>query len=222
MISDTRKEPSLNIKRYSREEERLNILSHGLGLVLSVLACILLVVHAVSHGTVWHIFSFSIFGLSLVTLYAVSTCYHSATNLEFRIKMKIMDHSAIYVLIAGSYTPFALVTLKGSIGWTIFLTTWGMAAIGITLKIFFTGRYSLVSTIMYVLMGWVIVFAIKPLLASFPLQGFYWLVASGLTYTLGAVIYSIKTIKMNHAIFHVFVMIGSFCHFVSVYFYVLP
>ena len=209
------------IKYYSPIEEKINIASHAAGLFLSIVALLFLVTYAVLDGTVWHLVSFSIFGLSLIILYAASTFYHSAENPAFRNRLKIFDHASIYVLIAGTYTPFTLVTLKGPIGWVIFGTAWGLALIGIILKLFFTGRYNLVSTIMYVLMGWIIVFAIKPLIHNLPVDGLRWLVAGGIAYTVGAILYSIKKIKFNHAIFHVFVLTGSFCHFMSVFFYVL-
>ena len=183
---------------------------------------VLLVTHANLHGDVWHIVSFSIFGASLIILYAASTFYHNAKKPELRNRLKIIDHAAIYVLIAGSYTPFTLVTLQGTIGWVIFGTSWGLALTGIILKLFFTGKYNLISTLMYVFMGWVIVFAIKPLINNLPLEGLFWLFAGGMAYTIGAILYSIKKIKFNHAIFHVFVLMGSFSHFVSVFFYVLP
>ena len=210
------------IKYYSPIEEKINIISHAIGFILSIVAFVLLVTHANLHGDVWHIVSFSIFGASLIILYAASTFYHSAKKSELRNRLKIIDHASIYVLIAGTYTPFTLVTLKGTIGWVIFGTSWGLALTGIILKLFFTGKYNLISTIMYVLMGWIIVFVIKPLINNLPLEGLLWLVAGGISYTIGAILYSIKKIKFNHAIFHVFVLIGSFCHFMSVFFYVLP
>jgi hemolysin III len=210
------------IKYYSPIEEKINIISHATGFILSIVAFVLLVTHANLHGDVWHIVSFSIFGASLIILYAASTFYHSAKKSELRNRLKIIDHASIYVLIAGTYTPFTLVTLKGTIGWVIFGTSWGLALTGIILKLFFTGKYNLISTIMYVLMGWVIVFAIKPLINNLPLEGLLWLFAGGISYTIGAILYSIKKIKFNHAIFHMFVLMGSFCHFMSVFFYVLP
>ena len=210
------------IKYYSSIEEKINILSHATGFILSMVALVLLVRHAALHGDVWHIVSFSIFGSSLILLYAASTFYHGAKKPELRNRLKVFDHASIYVLIAGTYTPFTLVTLKGPIGWAIFGISWGLALTGIILKLFFTGRYNLVSTIMYVLMGWIIVFAIKPLINNLPPEGLRWLVAGGISYTAGAILYSIKKIKFNHAIFHVFVLTGSFCHFMSVFFYVLP
>ncbi len=210
------------IKYYSPREERININSHAIGFILSIVASVALVMHAILHGDVWHIVSFSIFGVSLIVLYAASTLYHSAKKSELRSRLKIFDHASIYVLIAGTYTPFTLVTLNGSIGWVIFGISWGLALTGIILKLFFTGRYKLVSTLMYILMGWIIVFAIKPLIDNLPLEGLLWLIAGGISYTIGAILYSIKKIKFNHAIFHIFVLIGSYCHFMSVFFYVLP
>lgn len=207
---------------YPPLEEKLNIFSHGLGLLLSVAALVLLVVRASLDGNVWHIVSFSIFGTSLVLLYAASTIYHSSKKQKLRLRLQIFDHAAIYVLIAGTYTPFTLVTLNGTTGWVMFGVTWFFALSGIILKLFFTGRYDKLSTIMYVFMGWIVVFAIKPLVHNLPFEGLMWLFAGGISYTVGAVLYSIKKIPYNHVIFHVFVLVGSFCHFMAVYFYVLP
>ncbi len=211
-----------DIKHYSAIEERINIGSHATGFVLSVVALVLLVRYAAIYGNAWHVVSFSIFGVSLMVLYAASTVYHSAKNPRFRRKMRIVDHASIYILIAGTYTPFTLVTLHGVTGWVVFGVTWGMAVTGVILKLFYTGKYDSLSTVMYVFMGWIIVFAIKPLINNLASDGLFWLVAGGMAYTTGAILYSIKKIKFNHAIFHVFVLTGSFCHFVAVYFYVLP
>jgi hemolysin III len=208
------------VKYYSPVEERINVLSHGTGFAASIAALVLLIVQASLNGTVWHKVSFSIFGASLLLLYAASTLYHNSKKPELRKRLKVVDHASIYVLIAGSYTPFTLVTLNGTIGWVIFGISWGIAVSGIILKLFFTGKYNLLSTIMYVAMGWLVVFFIKPLMGSLPLGGLLWLMAGGISYTVGAVIYMIKKIPLNHAIFHVFVLIGSACHVVSVYFYV--
>ena len=207
---------------YSPIEEKTNIISHGIGFLLSIVALVLLVTHANLYGNTWHIVSFSIFGASLIILFASSTFYHSAKRPELRNRLRIIDHASIYVLIAGTYTPFTLVTLNGPIGWSIFGIAWGLALTGIILKLFLTGKYDLISTLMYVFMGWIIVFAIKPVINNLSLEGLLWLVAGGMAYTIGAILYSIKKIKFNHAIFHVFVLIGSVCHFVSVFFYVLP
>jgi len=211
-----------NIKFYSPLEEKINIFSHASGLFLSIVALVMMVTRASLHGNSWHIVSVSIFGASLIALYAASTVYHSASRPELRSRMRIVDHATIYILIAGTYTPFALVTLKGPVGWVIFTVSWAMAISGIILKLFFTGKFNLLSTLMYVFMGWIIIFAVKPLLATLPIEGVYWLVAGGLSYTLGAIVYSIKKIPLNHAVFHLFVLAGSMCHFVAVYCYLLP
>ncbi|MCK5682869.1 hemolysin III family protein [bacterium] len=211
----------MNIQ-YSPLEEKINIITHAIGLVLSIVALVLLVTRSSLYGNVWHIVSFSIFGTSLIILYAASTFYHSSKNPKLRKKLNIIDHASIYVLIAGSYTPFTLVTLNGTLGWVIFGLAWGLALTGVVLKIFFTGKYNLLSTLMYILMGWAIVFVIKPVIANLPFNGFLWLLTGGISYTIGAVLYSISKIKFNHALFHIFVLIGSFCHFISIFFYVLP
>lgn len=209
-------------KHYSPLEERINITSHAFGFLLSLVALALLTTHASLNGNAWHVVSFGIFGASLVVLFAASTIYHSAKNPELRSRLRIVDHAAIYVLIAGTYTPFTLITLNGTAGWIIFSASWAMALTGIVLKLFFTGRFDLISTLMYVFMGWIIVFDLESLINKLSSEGLFWLVAGGLAYTVGAILYSIKKIKFNHAIFHVFVLLGAFCHFVSVYFYVLP
>ena len=172
------------IKYYSPIEEKINIISHATGFILSIVAFVLLVMRASLHGDVWQIVSFSIFGASLIILYGASTLYHSAKKPVLRNKLNIIDHASIYILIAGTYTPFTLVTLKGTIGWVIFGISWGLALTGIILKLFFTGKYDLISTIMYVFMGWVIVFAIKPLIHHLPLEGLLWLFAGGISYTI--------------------------------------
>jgi len=210
------------ISHYSPIEEKINIISHAIGLISSIAALVLLVARASLHGNVWHIVSFGIFGASLITLYAASTFYHCAKRSALRKRLKIFDHASIYILIAGTYTPFTLVTLKGTIGWVIFGISWGLALAGVILKLFFTGKYDIISTIMYVFMGWIIVFAIKPLINNLPADGLLWLFAGGISYTVGAITYSIPKIKFNHSIFHMFVLMGSLCHFMSVFFYVLP
>jgi hemolysin III len=209
-------------KYYSPLEEKTNIISHAIGLVLSIVALVLMLVRASLYGNAWHVVSVSIFGASLILLYAASTFYHSAKDPKIRGRLRVFDHATIYVLIAGTYTPFTLVTLHGPVGWTVFGVSWAMAVSGVILKLFYTGRYNVLSTLMYVFMGWIIMFAIKPLVNSLPSEGLYWLIAGGVAYTTGAILYSIKQIKFNHAIFHMFVLLGSFCHVIAVYFYVLP
>ena len=210
-----------HITYYDLSEEKVNIITHAIGLLLSITALVLLIIHASSNGSARHIVSFTIFGASMILLYSASTLYHYSQTPNLRRKLNILDHASIYVLIAGTYTPFTLVTLKGALGWTIFGITWGIALIGIFLKLFYTGKYDKISTIAYVAMGWIIIFAVKPLIENLPLNGLYWLLAGGVFYTIGAILYSIKKIKFNHAIFHIFVLLGSFSHFMAIYFYVL-
>lgn len=208
-------------QHYPPLEETTNIVSHAIGLVASVVALIMMVVKASTGGNAWHIVGVAIFGFSLITLYAASTMYHSANNPKTRSRLRIVDHAMIYVLIAGTYTPFTLVTLNGWVGWTIFGISWGMAVIGLVLKIFHTGKYNVLSTLMYIFMGWMIVFAIQPMINSIEPRGLAWLIGGGIAYTTGAVLYAIKKIPFNHALFHLFVLLGSFCHFMAVYYYVL-
>jgi len=208
------------IQLYSDTEEKLNIWSHAFGILLSVIALILLIIKAVEQDNVWMMISFPIFGVSLILLYLASTLYHASKNPEKRFKLKVFDHAAIYVLIAGSYTPFTLVSLNGTTGWLIFTIVWILAFSGIILKLFFTGKFKILSTAMYVLMGWLIVFYFKDLSLNLHEKGVFYLVLGGVLYTIGAILYSIKKIKFNHAIFHFFVLGGSFCHFLSVYLYV--
>lgn len=210
----------LKIRFYPKREENINVLTHGAGLVLSVFALVLLLLKALQFDSVEMLLSFAIFGTSLVLLYSASTLYHSTQNLRKRFLFKIFDHVAIFILIAGTYTPFALVTLHGRTGWIILGVVWGIALFGTVLKLFFTGRFKILSTLLYVGMGWVIVFAIEPLMKNLSPPGLNWLLGGGLAYTLGAILYSISRINYNHAIFHFFVLLGSFCHFWAIYWHV--
>ena len=210
------------IRYYDEKEERLNVITHFIGLIISIIALVLLIINAARYGNIWHLTSFTIFGSSLILLYAASTLYHYSKKPELRKKLNILDHAAIYVLIAGTYTPFALVVLHGTVGWIIFGVSWGLAFTGIIFKLFYTGRFDKISTIAYVLMGWIIIFAIKPLIENLPIEGVRWLAAGGIFYTVGALLYSMNRIRYNHAIFHIFVLLGSFSHFMAIYFYVLP
>ncbi len=202
---------------YSDSEERLNIWSHGLGLVASIIVFPFLILKAISFSGFWHVASFIIFGLSLIILYTASTFYHAAKNPKKRRKLNILDHAAIYVLIAGSYTPFCLVALDSKLGWYMFIFVWVFAVIGIVLKLFYTGRFNKISTIMYVLMGWQVMFFIKPLISALTSFGLNTLILGGVFYTIGAILYSIKKMPYNHATFHVFVLLGSLSHFLSIY-----
>ena len=206
---------------YSDREEKINIYSHLSGIIASIFALVLLLLRTIPGGEAVRIISALVFGLSLILLYTASTLYHGSKDPKHRNRLQVFDHASIYVLIAGSYTPFMLITLEGRIGWTLLAVIWGLAICGVVIKLFFTGRFNLVLTIMYILLGWIVVVALKPLLANLAIEGVILLFAGGVSYTLGAVIYGIKKIPGNHAIFHFFVLIGSLCHFLSIYLYVL-
>ena len=212
--------PKQRIGIYSKLEENINVITHAFGLLFSNLAFVLLMIKAIGHGDGLVIASFIVYGLSLILLYLASTLYHNSKDMTKRARLQVFDHTSIYVLIAGTYTPFMLIALNNTLGWLIFGIIWILAIAGIILKLFFTGRFDLILTIMYIVMGWVIIFAIKPLLNSLALEGVILLFAGGVSYTLGAVIYRIKKIPLNHAIFHIFVLVGSLCHFLSVYYYI--
>lgn len=205
------------LNEYNQKEEFLNILTHGFGFVVSCIGFIFLVIKSMHYISFWERASFIIFGLSMMVLYAASTLYHNAENPKKRAKLKVFDHAAIFVLIAGSYTPFCIVALQSKLGWNMFLLVWGIASIGIIFKLFFTGKLKHISTIMYVIMGWLVVFFISPLFDSLSSLGASYLIAGGVFYTIGAVLYSIKKIPYNHAIFHVFVLLGSFSHFWAIF-----
>ena len=204
--------------RYSESEERLNIWSHALGLFLSLLAFPFLITKAFTYSGFWQVSSFIIYGLSLIVLYAASTFYHASVNPKNRRKLNILDHAAIYVLIAGSYSPFCLVAFEPNLGWYLFIAVWIFAIIGVILKLFFTGRFDKISTAIYLLMGWQVLIFIKPLMKALTDVGFNLLIVGGVFYTIGAILYSIKKIPYNHAIFHLFVLLGSTSHFLALYF----
>ncbi|MCI5058790.1 MAG: hemolysin III family protein [Flavobacteriales bacterium] len=210
------------MNEYSRKEERLNVLTHLFGVFASFVALALSMIRAVRYQDTTYTISVLVFVLTMMLLYIASTTYHNAKDPRIRHKLKIFDHCAIYVLIAGTYTPFSLVTLKDTSGMTIFYTIWSLAIFGVLFKIFFTGRFKLLSTIIYVLMGWLIIFYIDDLINSFSVEGLTWMMIGGAAYSIGAILYMIKKIPYNHAIFHVFVLLGTFSHFISVYQYVLP
>ncbi len=209
------------IRVYSPLEEKLNIFSHGLGFILAIPATVMLILKASLHGDAWQIVSVSIYGLSMMTLYLASTLYHSAKDPQQRHRLNVFDHASIYLLIAGTYTPFVLVTLRGPWGWSLFGVVWAAAIGGIIFKIFYTGRFDLVSTVAYVVMGSIVLIAIKPLIANLSLPGLYWLVAGGVSYIVGAVLYMLRKMPFHHAVFHLFVLIGSICHFWAIYWYVI-
>lgn len=202
---------------YPKKEETLNILSHGLGFLLSIVALPFLILKSLNFIGFWKPLSFIIYGLSMIILYAASTFYHAAKNPKKRRRLNIFDHAAIYVLIAGSYSPFCLVALDSSLGWYMFVFVWLFALAGVILKLFYTGKFDKLSTALYLLMGWQVVIFLKPLMASLTSEGLQFLFAGGIFYSVGAILYSIKKLPYNHAIFHIFVLLGSLSHFLAIY-----
>ncbi|MGB5217488.1 MAG: hemolysin III family protein [Smithella sp.] len=213
---------SPTIAPYTPLEELFNSITHGIGALVSIAGLVLLIVFSSQYGNLNHIISCSIFGITLVLLYTASTLYHSFRKPNLKKIFKIMDHACIYLLIAGTYTPFLLVTLQGSVGWIMFAMVWSLAVFGVLFKIFFIHRFKIISTIAYIFMGWIIIFAMKPLLHALPGDGLALLISGGLAYTLGTIFYAWEKIPFNHAIWHLFVLGGSACHFFAVLFYVIP
>ena len=201
-------------------EEKLNAVTHGVGTLLALAGLYILLFSSYLHGDVWHLVSSSIYGTSLVLLYLASTLYHSVSNEKLKYIFKIFDHAAIYLLIAGTYTPFALVLFRGALGWTVFGVVWGLALIGVVFQIMFVKRFKLLSTICYVAMGWIMIILIKPLVDTLPMVGIYWLVGGGIFYTVGTLFYLYR-FPFNHTIWHLFVLAGSIAHYITVYFYII-
>ena len=207
---------------YTPREELANSLTHGLGAGLSGAGLVLLVIRSAQHGDAWHVVSTAIFGATLVLLYTASTLYHSFRSERTKQVLQKFDHAAIFLLIAGSYTPFVLVTLRGPWGWSLFGVVWGLAVVGVTMKFWLAGRFRLGSTLIYLAMGWLVLVAIKPLLAALPAGGIKLLLAGGLCYTGGAGFYLWKRLPYHHAVWHLFVLAGSACHWAAVYLHVVP
>lgn len=209
-------------EKYSYLEEIFNSISHGIGALISICGLVLLIVFSAMYGNLNHIISCTIFGIALVLLYTASTLYHSFRRPDLKHLFKIFDHSCIYILIAGTYTPFLLVTIRGFTGWSMLIILWSLTVIGVLFKIFFVHRFKIISTVAYILMGWIIIFAIKPLFHTLPGGGLAWLISGGLAYTFGTIFYAWNKLPFNHAIWHLFVLAGSACHFFAVMFYVIP
>lgn len=205
--------------RENKPEAIANTVTHGLGVVLSLVGLVLLLKTAWQRESMAVVAAF-VFGISLLMLYLSSTLYHLLYRYKHRDKFRIIDHVAIYFLIAGTYTPFTLLVLPNAWGWTLFIIVWLLALAGVVFKIFFTGRFRLVSTFLYLGMGWLGVMAIKPMLNNLPEAGLWWLLAGGLSYTAGVVFYLWQRLPYHHAVWHLFVLGGSVSHFVAVYFYV--
>lgn len=211
-----------NTHTYPRREEIANAITHGIGAALSVAALVLLVVFSSLKGTVWHVVSFTIYGTTMVLLYLNSTLVHSFKEGKAKDVFEFLDHSSIYLFIAGTYTPFLLVAIRGPLGWSLFGIIWGIALFGCIFKAFFVKRFLFMSTIFYIAMGWLIVIAWAPLNAVVAPAGMNLLVGGGLLYTIGTVFYVWRAFPYHHAIWHLFVLGGSVLHFFAVLFYLLP
>jgi hemolysin III len=197
-------------------EELANTLTHGFGVVASVAVCAVLVVRASLLGDAWKIVGAAIFGATLISLYAASTLYHAVRSQPVKARLKVVDHAAIYLLIAGTYTPFTLVDLRGGWGWSLFGVIWGLAALGVVFKLYFTGRFSRLSTAIYIGMGWLVVIAIVPMIREMAPVVLGWLLAGGVAYTAGTIFYHSRRIPYSHAVWHLFVLGGSMCHAIAV------
>ena len=210
------------VARYSTAEEIANSITHGVGLLLAIAGLATLVAFAVLRGTAWHIVGCSIFGATLVLSYLTSTLYHSIPSARAKSILRIFDHCAIFLLIAGTYTPLMLVNLRGPWGWSILGVVWGIATLGIIFKVTMLRKWTVVSVVLYVAMGWVVVVATKPLLSAVAPGGLLLLLLGGLAYTGGVIFYGLRRMPYHHAVWHLFVLAGSVLHFFAVLFYVIP
>lgn len=202
-------------------DELANVLTHGIGLLLSIGGFFVLLGLAFLYGDVWHVLSSTIYGITLIVLYGASTFYHGVTDPALKRKLRLLDHIAIYLLIAGSYTPFALVLLRQDGGWGLFLIIWSLAALGMLFKLTLTFRFPIISTVIYLGMGWLVVLYAVPLFENLPPTGLFWVILGGFFYTVGVPFYASSRLKQGHALWHIFVLLGSLCHFLAISMYVL-
>lgn len=207
---------------FTKIEEIANSITHGIGALLSIAALTILVIYSAAQGTLLHIISFSIFGGTMLLLYVSSTLLHSFPVGKAKDIFEIMDHSSIYLFIAGTCTPFLFIVIKGWLGWTLFGVIWGLALLGVVFKIFYCKRFLYLSTVLYIVMGWLIVFAWKPLITNLPMDGMVLLITGGVLYTLGSIFYVWRGFTFHHMVWHLFVLFGSVAHFFAVFLYVLP
>lgn len=203
-------------------EEILNASVHGAGALLSVAALVIMIIESAFAGGELKIIGCCIFGITLILMYLASTLYHSIQEPVWKKRFKVLDHVSIYLLIAGTYTPILLVNFPPKLGWSIFSITWALAIAGVIFKLVATGKYEKTSTVIYLLMGWISMVAIKPMIHALSPDGMYWLLAGGLCYTVGVIFYVWKRLHFSHAAWHIFVLAGSACHFFAILFYVIP
>lgn len=208
----------LKVDIKSIPEERANMVSHGLGLLLFLISLPFLLFHTYSSGVFEYFLGSLLYGVSLIMVYTSSTLYHSSYNANVRRRLRIFDHISIYFLIAGSYSPFILTHIRTTAGWTIFIILWTMVIIGSIVKLKFVHKFQFISTIAYLVMGWLALFIIKPLYIELPRVSFYWILSGGLLYTVGSIFYMKHSLRYNHFIWHLFVLAGSIAHFIAVYY----
>ncbi len=204
----------------TKREELLNAWTHGIGAALGIVALVLLIVYT-DNTKPWSLFSVIVYGISIIVLFLASTFYHAVKGEKRKHYFRIVDHVSIYLLIAGTYTPVLLITLADSLGWPLFWTVWGVAAFGVILKLFFTGRFEVFSTLLYLVMGWLIIFDFSNLSDAIGPNGILWLFAGGLSYTVGIIFYAIQRIPYFHVIWHLFVLGGAICHFFMIFKHVI-
>ena len=212
----------ISLAHYSRTEERANWITHAVALLLSITALVLMVVYSTHYGDAYHVVSSAIYGTTLILLYSASTFYHLIPVSRAKDVFQKLDHAMIYLLIAGTYTPYTLINLRGPWGWSIFGVVWGVALTGLLLEVIMSKRLGWLSVSLYLCLGWLMVIAVKPLMANLAGGGIVLLVAGGLFYSLGVIFYLWKKLPFQHAIWHLFVIAGSLCHFFSIFIYVLP
>ena len=225
-MASTKKDPYRFVALHTVKEEIANAITHGIGAAAAVVGAIVLIVFAVMQSDVYRIVSMSIYGGSLILLYLASTLYHALHRPTILYKVRrflhISDHICIFLLIAGTYTPILLVKMRGSGGWTLFTIVWSIALVGSVVKLFLTGKYNKLTTAAYAMMGWLCVFVLGGVIETMGWGGFGWLLAGGVFYTLGIIPYLWESLPYNHAIWHIFVLGGSVCHFFCILLYVLP
>lgn len=206
----------MQIQQHHLREEFASALTHGLGATAALAGGAVLITLAALHGDGWQLAASIVFGVALLLLYLASTLYHAIQHPVAKGRLKVFDHCAIYVLIAGTYTPFTLIGLRGPVGWWMFTIIWALAFAGVVFKLFYTGRFKKLSTLIYVAMGWLILVAAKPMFAALDRWTLSWLIAGGVFYTLGTIFYHRPAMRYSHAVWHLFVLSGSVCHYIAV------
>jgi hemolysin III len=215
-------QPPRTTAGYSSKEEIVHSVMHGIGVLMSVMGLAMLIVYSSKYGDAWHVISSGIYGFTLIALYTISTLYHGVTKPGLKQVLQRLDHAAIFLLIAGTYTPFTLINLRGTWGWPLFGMVWSIAIAGMVMELIVKQRYKRISIGLYLGLGWLIMIAIKPMLASVEPGGMVLLLVGGLFYSLGVIFYMWKTLVYHHAIWHLFVLAGSAAHFFAVFLYVVP